>query len=129
VVSKEFKRQACDNVSFEAERREKEIKLSQLMFKSLLKEIITKKTALSAKEFYTAYPASKAIRFAYWLHYCFHQPFYMKKKPSKQRITRLLSCEPHFDDFCEYEGNRTLTDIVFISTQAKKPRLEEREQL
>jgi hypothetical protein len=124
VLAKEFKRQASENVSSEAQRREKEIKLSQRMFKSLLKEIITNKTTLTAKEFYTAYPASKGIRFAYWLHYCFHQPLYMKRQPSKQRITRLFSYQPCFDAFYDHEGNRTLTDIVFISSQAHNPRLE-----
>jgi hypothetical protein len=127
AASQDFKREASENILTEAARREKEIKLSQLMFKSLLKDIITNKTSISAKAFYKAYPESSKIRFAYWLHYCFHKPMYMKKQPSKQRISRLFLCEPKFDDFSEYEGNRTLTDIKFISSQANK-RHEETER-
>jgi len=128
IASKDFKRQASENIRLDAEKREKEIKLSQMMFKSLLKEIITNKTTQSAREFYLNYPESKAIRFSYWLHYCFHQPLYMQKQLSKQRITRLFSCEPLFDDFYEYEGNRTLEDIIFRSTQAHMSHSEKKEE-
>ena len=128
VASKYFKRQTSENVRFEVEKREKEIKLSQLMFKLLLKEVITNKTTLSARDFYLAHTGSKAIRFSYWLHYCFHQPLYMQKQPSKQRITRLFSCEPLFDDFYEYEGNRTLDDIIFKSTHANTTLSEAKEE-
>lgn len=110
-------RESSGQVDYASFQKEREVKQVRLMFNSLLRNIITSKSQMSAIEFYSSFPQSENVRTAYWLHYCHRQPQIMKNAPSKARLLRQFTVRIKFESHSDYSGNRVVKDVLFDASK------------